>query len=71
MKKPIRKMNSTILKVVNGDVVRDTIIQQGMQLSESTGYIADNCTNAILDTSKGALTLHSGKWVGVATFKAV
>ena len=55
---------------LNGAGVRDTIIAKGIEASEAAGFFWGNVTQGVQDTSKGALTIHSGGRAGVGTFKA-
>ena len=71
LKKQIQRINSTALQVIpNGDAVRDTILKQGMKATEASAYFWGNATKAVQDSSKGALTAHSGKRIATTGFKA-
>jgi hypothetical protein len=71
IKKLIKKISSTALQVVpNGDEVRDNILKQGMKATEASAYFWGNATKAAQDSSKGALTAHSGKRIATTSFKA-
>lgn len=71
IKKRIKKISSTALQALpNGDAVRDTILKQGMKATEASAYFWDNAAKAVQDSSKGALTLHSGKRIATTSFKA-
>lgn len=71
IKKRIKKISSTALQVIpNGDAVRDTILSQGMKATEASAYFWGNATKAVQDSSKAALTAHSGKRVATTGFKA-
>jgi hypothetical protein len=56
--------------ILNGDAVRDTILKQGMKVTEASAYFWGNMTKAVQDSSKGALTAHSGKRLATSGFKA-
>nr|AZJ16662.1 hypothetical protein [Seminavis robusta] len=71
IKKRIKRISSTALQVIpNGDGVRDTILNQGMKATEASAYFWGNATKAVQDSSKGALTAHSGKRIATTSFKA-
>ena len=55
---------------LNGAGGRDAIINRRKEASEAAGYFWGNFTKGVQDTSKGALTMHSGGRAGVGTFKA-
>ena len=55
---------------LNGAGVRDTILSQGKTATESVAYFWGNVTKGVQDSTKGALTVDSGRRVGVGTFKA-
>ena len=70
-KNRLKKISSTALKAIpNGDAVRDTILKQGMKATEASAYFWGNATKAVQDSSKGALTAHSGKRLATTGFKA-
>lgn len=70
-KKQIKKLNMPPLKAVpNGDAVRDTILKQGMKATEASAYFWGNVTKGVQDSSKGTLTVHSGKRLATTGFKA-
>lgn len=50
--------------------MRDAILSQGKSAPESTAFFLGNLTKGIHDTSKGAVTIDSGKRAGVGVFKA-
>ena len=55
---------------LNGPGVGDAILRQGKEATESTAYFWGNITKGIQDSTKGALTVDSGRRAGVGTFKA-
>ena len=55
---------------LNGPGVRDAILNQGKTATESTAYFWGNFTKGVQDSTKGALTVDSGRRAGVGTFKA-
>jgi len=55
---------------LNGPGVRDAILKQGKTATESTAYFWANITKGVQDSSKGVLTVYSGRRAGVGTFKA-
>jgi hypothetical protein len=72
IKKRIKRISSTALQVIpNGYAVRDNILKQGMQATEAFAYFWGNATKAVQDSSKGALTAHSGKRIATASFKDI
>jgi hypothetical protein len=71
IKNRIKRISSTALQAIpNGDAVRDTILKQGMKATEASAYFWGNATKAVQDSSKGALTAHSGKRIATTGFKA-
>ena len=71
IKNRLRQMSLTALKAIpSGEAVRDTIMKQGMKATEASAYFWGNTTKAVQDTSKGALTAHSGKRLATTGFKA-
>lgn len=71
IKMRIKKLSSTALQAIpNGDAVRDTIMKQGMEATEASAYFLGNAAKAVQDSSKGALTAHSGKRLATTGFKA-
>ena len=71
IKKRFKKAGLTALKAIpNGNAVRDTILEHGMKATEASAYFWGNTTKAIQDTSRGALTAHSGKRLATTGFKA-
>jgi hypothetical protein len=55
---------------LNGPGVRDAILEKGKTATEGAAYFWGNVTKGVQDTTKGALTVDSGRRVGVGTFKA-
>ena len=55
---------------LNGPGVRDAILNQGTKATESAAYFWGNVTKGVQDSTKGALTIDSGRRAGVGTFKA-
>ena len=55
---------------LNGPGIRDTILKYGKEATESTAFFWGNITKGVQDSTKGALTVDSGRRVGVGTFKA-
>jgi len=55
---------------LNGPGVRDAILSQGKTATESAAYFWGNVTKGVQDSTKGALTVDSGRRAGVGTFKA-
>lgn len=49
---------------LNGPGVRDAILKQGKTATESTAYFWGNLTKGVQDSSKGVLTVYSGRRVG-------
>ena len=56
--------------ILSGEAVRDTILTQGKTATEAAAYFWGNVTKGIVDSSKGAITVDSGRRVGAGTFKA-
>ena len=48
----------------------DVILAQGKIMTESTAYFWGNLTKGLQDSTKGAITVDSGRRAGVGTFKA-
>lgn len=55
---------------LNGPGVRDGILSQGKIMTEGAAFFWGNITKGVVDSGKGALTVDSGRRVGVGTFKA-
>ena len=55
---------------LNGAGVRDTILSQGKAATESAAYFWGNVTKGVQDSTKGTLTIDSGRRAGVGTYKA-
>ena len=55
---------------LNGPGVRDGILSQGKILPEGAAFFWGNVTKGVVESSKGAITVDSGRRVGVGTFKA-
>ena len=55
---------------LNGLGVRDAILKQGKTAPEGAAYFWGNVTKGVQDSTKGALTVDSGRRAGVGTFKA-
>ena len=55
---------------LNGTAVRDTILKHGTKVTESAAYVWGNLTQGVQEATKGALTIDSGRRVGIGTFKA-
>ena len=55
---------------LNGAGVRDAILNHGKTATEATAYFWGNITKGVQDTTKGALTVDSGRRAGAGTFKA-
>jgi hypothetical protein len=70
-KKLFEKIRSTgFRRLPSGDAVRDHILDKGMKATEATAYFWGNATKAVQDSTKGALTVHSGKRIATTGFKA-
>ena len=54
----------------NGPGVRDAILSQGKIATESAAYFWGNLTQNLQDSTKGAVTIDSGRRAGMGTFKA-
>jgi hypothetical protein len=59
-----------MVRPLSSSGVRDAILNQGKTATESAAYFWGNVTKGVQDSTKGALTLDSGRRVGVGTFKA-
>lgn len=55
---------------LNADGVRDAILTQGQSATEAAAFFWGNVTRLVQDSSKGALTVDSGKRIGVGAYKA-
>ena len=55
---------------LNGPGVRDSILTHGKTFTEGTAFFWGNITKGVQDSTKGALTVDSGRRAGVGTFKA-
>ena len=55
---------------VNGKVVRDRCLNHCKTATESAAYFGGDVTKGDHDSTKCALTIDSGRRVGVGTFKA-
>lgn len=55
---------------LNGPGVRDEILKQGKTATEGAAYFLENITKGVQESTKGALTVDSGRRAGVGTFKA-
>ena len=55
---------------LNGPGVRDAILKQGKTATEGAAYFWGNVTKGVQDSTKGALTVDSGRRASVGTFKA-
>lgn len=55
---------------LNGAGVRDGILKQGQKATEATAYFWGNVTQGVQDSTKGALTLDSGKRGATGIYKA-
>lgn len=55
---------------LNGAGIRDTILNQGKAATESTAFFLGNFTKGVQDSTKGVLTVDSGRRAGIGTFKA-
>lgn len=55
---------------LNGPGVRDAILKHGQTATEGTAYFWGNITKGVQDSTKGAVTVDSGRRAGVGTFKA-
>ena len=65
-----REISSMALKaILNGDAVRDTILK-GMKATQASAYFWGNATQAVQDSSRGGLTVHSGRRLATTGFKA-
>ena len=59
-----------MVRPLNGPGVRDAILNQGKKTTEGAAYFWGNVTQGVQDSTKGALTIDSGRRVSVGTFKA-
>ena len=55
---------------LNGPQVRDAILKNGYEATESAAFFLGNTTEALANTGKGALTAQCGSRVGSGAFKA-
>lgn len=55
---------------LNGPGVRDAILNQGKTATEGAAFFLENVTKGVQDSTKGALTIDSGRRAAVGTFKA-
>ena len=55
---------------LNGAGVRDAILNQGKTSTEGVAYFWGNVTKGVQESTKGAVTVDSGRRAGVGTFKA-
>lgn len=55
---------------LNGAGVRDAILNQGKTPTEGVAYFWGNVTKGVQESTKGAVTVDSGRRAGVGTFKA-
>ena len=55
---------------LNGPQIRDAILENGKKATEGTAYFWGNVTKGVQDSTKGALTIDSGRRAGIGTFKA-
>jgi len=56
--------------ILNGAAVRDGILKPGKTTTEAAAYFWGNFTKGVQDSSKGALTVDSGRRAGAGIFKA-
>jgi hypothetical protein len=56
--------------LLNGPGVKNIIVRQGKEVTESTTYFWGNLTKEVQDSTKGALTVDSERRASVGTFKA-
>lgn len=57
-------------RILNGPGVRDAILSQGKTMTEATAFFWGNITQGVVESGKGAVTIDSGRRVGVGVFKA-
>ena len=55
---------------LNGLGVRDAILNQDRTTTEGVAYFWGNITKSVQDSSKGAVTVDSGRSTGIGAFKA-
>jgi len=55
---------------LNGLGVRDAILNQDRTTKEGVAYFWGNITKSVQDSSKGAVTVDSGRRTGIGAFKA-
>lgn len=55
---------------LSGAMIRDTILNQGKTLTESTAFFFGNLTKAVGDATKGAITADSGCRTLVGVYKS-
>lgn len=56
--------------MLNGESIRDKILEKGFSVTEATAYFFGNLTKGVQETTKGALTIDSGRRVGIGIFKS-
>jgi len=61
---------NALINALNGAGVQDSILKQGTKATESTAYFWGNVTQGVQDSTKGALTIDSGRRTGVGIFKS-
>ena len=55
---------------LNGPGVRDAILKHGKSTTEAAAYFWGNVTKSVQDSTKGVVTVDSGRRMGVGSFKA-
>ena len=56
--------------MLNGPEVRDAILKQGLTATEGIAFGIGNITKGVQDSTRGAVTIDSGRRAGAGTFKA-
>lgn len=56
--------------ILNGPAVRDAILKEGYSTTEALAFFVGNLMKGVEETSKGAITVDSGRRAGLGTFKA-
>ena len=59
-----------MINPLNGNQVRDVILQQGYSATEAAAYSWGNITQGLANTGKSALTIECGSRVGSGVYKA-
>lgn len=57
-------------KMLNGEGVRDAILNQGKTTTESVAFFWGNITKGVQQSTKGAVAIDSGGRIGTGAYKA-